>query len=141
MSSRTDAQPEPNADPVERHGPPPRQRKKPRRPRVRLTHLEVRRGGTLRLRIAIADDALDALGDEFGAFIKKITHGTLPPAPAPPQQAEFVVSRAHSDDDPHYHENVREYLVGLFSSLCGTSLADALEIARAERERRAEGTN
>lgn len=122
---------------------PPRSRKKPRQPRVRLTHLEVRRGGALRLRIAIADDALAELGDEFGAFIKKLTHGTqtADAITSTPQQEEFVVSRVHPDDDTHYHANVREHLVGLFSALCDTSLADALEIAREERERRTEGSN
>ena len=114
---------------------------------MRLTRLEVRRGKALRLRIAIADDAIAELGDELGALIKKIA----PSAPgivaspqieeASPQVEDLVVSRVHADDDIHYHANVREHLVGLFSSLCDTSLADALEIAREERARRSEGGN
>lgn len=122
---------------------PPNPRKK-RPPRVRLTHLEVRRGETLRLRIAIAADAIAELGDELGALIKKLAPSTqtsvVPAAPAP---SDLVISRAHSDDgdNTHYHANVREHLVELFSSLCDTSLADALEIAREERARRAEGSN
>lgn len=102
---------------------------------MRLTHLEVRRGGVLRLRVAIADDVLAEFGDEVGALIKKISPSTQTEAP------DLVVSRAHSDDDGDYHADVRTHLTELISSLCDTSLADALEIAREERARRAEGGN
>ncbi len=122
---------------------PPSPRKK-RPPRVRLTHLEVRRGEALRLRIAIADDAIAELGDELGALIKKLAPSTQTSVvPAAPQPNDLVISRSHDDDadNTHYHANVREHLVELISSLCDTSLADALEIAREERARRAEGSN
>ena len=50
--------------------------KKPRPARVRLTHFEIKRGDRLRLRIAVADDALAEVGDELGALIKKMAPGT-----------------------------------------------------------------
>lgn len=127
-----------------------RPRKKANGPRTRLTHLEVRRGETLRLRIAVADDAIADVGDELGALIKKIAPSTrtsviaapVDPGPPPPDpSADLVITRAHADDDTGYHANVREHLVGLIGSLCDTSLADVLEIARNERDRRAEGSN
>jgi hypothetical protein len=124
----------------------PRPRKKPRPPRVRLTHLEVHRGDTLRLRIAVADDALAEVGDELGALLKKIAPSTRTavvsqPIAAPQQVVDFLVSQQHGDDDETYHANLREHLTGFFGTLCDTSLADALEIARQERDRRAEGSN
>jgi hypothetical protein len=132
---------------------PRKSKKKPRAARARLTHLEVRRGDTLRLRISIADDALAEIGDELGALIKRIAPGTqtsIVPAidhEAPMAEAEpvtvqdFIVSQQHANDDETYHASLREYFAGLIGSLCDTSLADALEIARAERERRSEGGN
>lgn len=128
--------------------PAPRSRKKPRVPRVRLTHLEVRRGDTLRLRIAVADDTLAEVGDELGALIKKIAPSTQtavveasePVLRAEPQP-DFIISRQHTGNDDAYHANLREHLSELFSSLCDASLADALEIAREERARSAEGGN
>jgi hypothetical protein len=120
----------------------PRARKKAKGARVRLTHLEVRRGAVLRLRIAVADDALPEIGEELGALIKKISPGARPQtAVVAHESSEIVVSREHSDNDGDYHASVREHLVDLFGSLCDTSLADALEIAREERARRAEGGN
>lgn len=123
----------------------PRRRKKANVSRVRLTHLEVRRGSHLRLRIAVADDALAELGDELGALIKKIAPSTRtvivePPVPVPGPN-DFLVSPTHADDDESYHETLRGHLTELFSSFCDRSLADALEIAREERARRAEGGN
>lgn len=116
-----------------------RARKKAKGSRVRLTHLEVRRGKNLRLRIAVSDDVLAEFGNELGVLVNKISPGTqVVDEPGP---AEFVVSREHSDSDSAYHATVREHLVGLIGSLCDTSLADALEIAREERARRAEGGN
>jgi hypothetical protein len=116
--------------------------------RVHLTHLEVRHGDTLRLRIAVADDAMAEVGDELGALIKKIAPGTrtsVVEAPQPVLQAEpqpdFIIARQHTGDDATYHAHLREHLTGLFSSLCDAALADALEIAREERDRRAEGGN
>jgi len=53
-----------------------RPRKRARGPRVQLTHLEVRGGETLLLRIAIANDALAEVGAELGALIKKIAPST-----------------------------------------------------------------
>jgi len=126
---------------------PRKSKKKPRAARARLTHLEVR------LRISIADDALAEIGDELGALIKRIAPGTqtsIVPAidhEAPMAEAEpvtvqdFIVSQQHANDDETYHASLREYFAGLIGSLCDTSLADALEIARAERERRSEGGN
>ena len=135
--------------------PSPRPRKKSRGSRVSLTRLEVRRGETLLLRIAIANDALAEVGDELGTLIKKIAPSTrtsivvptpevvAPAAPAAPAptSAEFIVLQQHADDDAAYHASLREHFVEMFSSLCDTSLADALEIARDVRERRAEGGN
>lgn len=125
--------------------PAPRKRARERVSRIRLTHLEVRRGNNLRLRIAVADDALAELGDELGALIKKIAPSTRTAViPAPPSEvdSEFVISQ-HMDheSDNDYHADLRKHLVELFSSFCDTSLADALEIAREERARRAEGGN
>jgi hypothetical protein len=119
---------------------PPIPRKKARPPRAHLTHFEIRRGETLRLRIAVADDAISEVGDELGALIKKIAPSTRTAVIADPEP-DFVVSRQHADDDVAYHATLREHLADLFSSLCDTALADALEIAREERSRRAEGGN
>lgn len=126
-------------------------RKKPRGPRTRLTHFEIRRGSALRLRLAIADDAVIEVSDELGALIRKIAPGTSR-AVAPnalgaiaigtiAEGEEFVVSSEHKDDDHHYHAALRDRLAELFNSLCDASLSDALEIARQERTRRAEGGN
>ena len=120
---------------------PQRPRKKARAQRVRLTHFEVRRGETLRLRIAVADDALAEAGDELGALIKRIAPSTRTTVVQPVAEPEFVVSRAHAEHDATYHANLRDHLAELFSSLCDTALEDALDVARNERERRAEGGN
>lgn len=137
--------------------PPSRPRKKTRAPRVRLTHFEIRRGETLRLRIAVADDALADAGDELGALLKRIAPSTrtsiVHPVPAPVSEPasetvvetiaapDFIVSRAHVEHDDAYHADLRAHLAGLFSSLCDTALHDAIEIAKNERDRRAEGSN
>ena len=118
-----------------------RPRKKARAPRVRLTHFEVRRGETLRLRIAVADDALAEVGDELGALIKRIAPSTRTTIVEPISESDFVVSQAHNEHDAVYHAQLRERLAELFSSLCDTGLQDALDIAREERDRRAEGGN
>jgi hypothetical protein len=128
--------------------PSPRPRKKPRAARVRLTHLEVRRGATLCLRIAVADDTLAEVSDELGALIKKIAPST-PPSDGSVirsvvdavESEDFLISRQHTGDDAVYHAGVREHLAGLCNVLCDESLADALEIVRAERDRRSEGGN
>lgn len=120
-----------------------RPRKKVRTPRVGFTHFEIRRGEALRLRIAVADDAFAEVGDELGALIKRMAPGTrttiIDPVPEP--EPEFIVSQAHNEHDAAYHEQLRERLVELFSTFCDTSLEDALNIARNECARRAEGTN
>lgn len=116
-------------------------RKKSRPPRVRLTHLEVRRGEALRLRIAIADDAMAEAGDELGALIKRISPSTRTGVVAERPPPDFVISPQYTDHDDAYHATCREHLAGFFSALCDTSLADALEIARVEYARRAEGGN
>ncbi len=138
-----------------------RERKKTRGGRrPSLTHFEIRRGGTLRLRIAVADDALAGVGDELGALIRKIAPAVrtsvvtqnVPsleaPASAPvievvsaEPSSDFVVTPEHRTDDDAYHKDLRERLSELFGSLCDCSLDDALEIARNERARRAEGGN
>ena len=118
-----------------------RPRKKARGPRVRLTHFEVRRGEVLRLRIAIADDALAEVGDELGALIKRIAPSTRTTIIAPVPEPDFIVLRAHVEHDAAYHAQLREHLVDLFGSLCDTTLQDALDVARNERDRRAEGGN
>jgi hypothetical protein len=131
----------------------PRARKKARGPRVQLTHVEVRRGATLRLRIAVADDALAEASDELGALIRKIAPSTRAAIVVPPPEviaapeaiaaveSEFVISRKHDGDDVTYHEHLRTHLTELISSLCDTALSDALAIAREESARRAEGGN
>lgn len=119
----------------------PRKSKKARAPRVRLTHFEVRRGEALRLKIAVADDALAEIGDELGALIKRIAPATQTSVIAAVGEPDFVVSRAHVEHDAAYHAQLREHLVELFTSLCDTALEDALDVARKERERRAEGGN
>jgi len=118
-----------------------RPRKKARPPRVRLTHFEVRRGETLRLRLAVADDALAEVGDELGALIKRIAPSTQTSSVESIPEPDFVVSRAHVEHDTAYHAQLREHLVELFRSLCDTALNDALDVARNERDRRAEGGN
>jgi len=125
-------------------------RKKTRMPRVRLTHLEVRCGKSLRLRIAIADEVLAEVGDELGDLIKKTAPRTQPDA-VPTASANFIITRAHADeadgyqahaaDDVHYHEKVREQLVEIIRALCDTSLSEALKIAKEEYGRRAESVN
>ncbi len=124
----------------------PRSRKKPQPARIRLTHFEIRRGERLRMRIAVADDALAEVGDELGALVKKMAPGTRTTVveTSPPDEVladDFVVSPQHEDADAAYHAKLRDHLGALFSSLCDASLADALEIAREERARRAEGSN
>ena len=118
-----------------------RPRKKARAPRARLTHFEVRRGETLRLRIAVADDALAEVGDELGALIKRIAPSTRTTIVEPVPEPDFVISRAHVEHDTAYHAQLREHLVELFTSLCDTGLEHALDVARNERDRRAEGGN
>jgi hypothetical protein len=118
-----------------------RPRKKTRAPRVRLTHFEIRHNKTLRLRIAVADDALAEVGDELGALIKRIAPSTQTTIVEPVPEPDFVVSRAHVEHDASYHDQLREHLVVLFSSLCDTALEDALDVARNELDRRAEGGN
>lgn len=121
-------------------------RKKSRPPRARLTHFEIRRGGAVRLRLAIADDAISESSDELGALIRKISPAATNP-PAPPTQeetevvAEMVVTPDHDGSDEMYHAKVRESLTQLIGSLCDTSLVDVIDIAYQERERRAEGMN
>ena len=118
-----------------------RARKKARAPRVRLTHFEVRRGTTLRLRIAVADDALAEAGDELGALIKRIAPSTQTTILEPVPASDFIISRAHVEHDGDYHTKLREHLVELFTSFCDTALEDALDVAQSERARRADGGN
>ena len=112
-----------------------------RAPRVHLTHFEVRRGEILRLRIAVADDALAEVGDELGALIKRIAPSTRTAIIAPVHEPDFVFSRVHDEFDASYHARLREHLVELFGLLCDTALQDALDVAHDERDRRAEGGN
>jgi len=123
--------------------------KKPRKPRGSrpcLTHIEVRRGSVLRLRIAIADEAIGEVGDELGALLRKVTPGAQrePSATAlgsiavatSDAPSDFVISPVHEGDDDAYHAALRERLAELLCSLCDASLSDALEIAHEERSRR-----
>ena len=137
----------------------PRSRKKAARPpRVRLTHFEVRRGDTVRLRVAVADEALAEVGDELGALIRRVAPSTrvtvveptVEPAIEPSVEStdepvvlgpELVLSREHVEHDAAYHEQLRDHLEALFGSLCDAALDDALDCARKERDRRAEGGN
>ena len=139
----------------ERQGetPPPRPRKKaPRVPRVRLTHLEIRRGDQLRMRVAIASDAVAEVGDELGALIKKIAPSTQAAIIQATAEAVEVAAPVIGPDDflvtahpegnvEAYRADLREHLTGLIGQLCDEGLADALEIVRNERARRAEGSN
>lgn len=139
---------------IEPPAPPPRAPKKPRGPRVHLTHFEIKRGERLRLRVAVADDALADVGDALGALIKRIAPGAQTSVVAeavvaeveaveapPPHVEEIAISPQAQSDDPAYHEKLREYLTGLFCSLCDKGLAAALDIVREEWARRAEGAN
>jgi hypothetical protein len=116
-----------------------------RSPRTGFTHFEIRRGETLRLKIAVADDAFTEVGDELGALIKRMAPGTqttiVEPVPIPDPEPDFIVSQAHNEHDATYHSDLRERLVELFGSFCDTALEDALDVARNERARRAEGGN
>lgn len=126
-----------------------RSRKKTRAPRVRLTHFEVRRGETVVLRIAVADDTLAEVGDELGALVKRIAPGTraevvspvVEPVIVPEPAPAFVFGQAHGEHDAAYHADLRSHLVDLFSSLCDAALEDALDVARQERDRRTDGSN
>jgi hypothetical protein len=109
-------------------------------PRSRLTHLEVRRGKILLLRIAVAHNMINRVGDELGALLTKITPGTRLPT-SDPDSADLIISPQHADHDEPYHAAVREHFTVLFSSLCDDSLADALALARKESSRRTEGSN
>ena len=96
----------------------------------------------LRLRIAVADDALAEVGEELGALVKKVAPSTRTSViPTPVESSDFVISPQHADEDTAYHAQVRDHLAALFNSLCDESLNDALNIAREERARRAEGGN
>jgi len=122
-----------------------------RGPRVRLTHFEIRRGEKLCLRIAVADDTFNEVGDELGALIKKIAPSTrtavVEAAQVEALQADaIVISPQHDGNDcstasAGYHERAREHLTAMFNSMCDQTLSDALEIAREVRARRAEGGN
>lgn len=112
--------------------------KKARGSRSRLTHFEVRRSGALRLRLAIADDALPCVGDELGALLKKIAPGAVATRAVNAPSRPVIVIPSEVEV---YHAELRARLTELFSSLCETSLSDALEIARREHARRAEGMN
>lgn len=118
-----------------------RTRKKVRAPRVHLTHFEVRRGTTLRLRIAVADDALAEAGDELGALIKRIAPSTQTTILEPVPASDFIISRAHVEHDGTYHAQLRAHLVELFTSFCDAALEDAIDVAQSERARRADGGN
>jgi hypothetical protein len=125
---------------------------------VRYTHFEIRRGEALVLRIAVADSALADVGDELGALVTRIVPGTqtsvVVPAAAPvaapvagpvaevvPFPPAFVFGQTHTEHDAAYHAELRGHLVDLFSSLCDSALETALDVAREERDRRAEGGN
>lgn len=126
---------------------PSRTRKKPRGPRVRMTHFEIRRGESLVLRIAVADDALAEVGDELGALVKRIAPSTQTAIVEPTTEVaavpepDFVFTRQHVEHDAAYHAELHGHLVDLFSSLCDSALDDALDVARQERDRRADGAN
>lgn len=137
--------------PAARAVPSPRSpRKKARAPRARLVHIEVRRGNALCLRLAIADGVKTEAGDELGALIKRISSGAMPIVPLEASSPDvtvigpdpgLIVTREHGAHDAAYHAELREHLVNLFGSLCDSALEDALDIARKERDRRAEGAN
>jgi hypothetical protein len=126
---------------------PKRARKKPRSPRVRLTHFEIRRDKILRLRIAVSNDALAEVGEELSALIKRAAPSAQPAQPPQPTEAtilevsDFAVTPQHAEHDDDYHAELRAHLTHLFSDLCDTGLETALDIARQERDRRAEGGN
>jgi hypothetical protein len=137
------------APPQEVTPPSGRSRKKTRVPRVRLTHFEIRRGETVILRIAVADDTLADVGDELGALVKRIAPSTrtevvtpiVGQAPVPEPAPAFVFGQTHVEHDAAYHADLRSHLVDLFSSLCDAALEDALDVARQERDRRSDGSN
>jgi len=100
------------------------------------------------LRVAIASGIMSEAGEELGALIRRIEPGMPPIEPAADATAEAValgpelfISREHVEHDDTYHAELREHLAVLFHSLCDSSLEDALDAARRERDRRAEGAN
>lgn len=116
--------------------------KKPRGRRVRLTHLEVKRGDALCLRIAVADGALAEIGDELGALVRKLAPNVATANVETTSTGnEFVISQQHMENDDNYHGAVRTHLTALIGALCDESLEDALRITREERARRSEGGN
>ncbi len=115
--------------------------KKARTKRPRLTHVEVRRGEALRLRVSISEDALvEGAGDELGLLIRKVapTAPVAMPMSVPP---EVDVTPDHAVDDNEFHAGMRARLAELFGSLCDAALDDALALGRAEQARRADGMN
>jgi hypothetical protein len=106
----------------------------------------VRRGSELCLRVAIADKVMAEAGVEMGALLKRISPGAEPvvATEAIPDLSAvpgFLVTREHVEHDAVYHAELRAELANLFASLCDNSLEDALDAARQERDRRAEGSN
>lgn len=98
----------------------------------------------------VADDTLAEVGDELGALVKRIAPSTraevvtqvVDPMPAPaPEPPAFVFGQRHTEHDAAYHAEQRGHLADLFSSLCDSALEDALDLARQERDRRADGSN
>ena len=110
--------------------------------RSQLTHVEVRRGTALRLRVSISDEALDDSAFELGMLVGKVAPTAMSSAAievvAAAQQPEIL---PHAHDDDEFHAGMRTRLAELFGSLCDTALDDALVLGRAEQARRAEGGN
>src|SRR5437762_12403757 len=85
--------------------------RKKSRPRVRLTHIVIHRGGNLRLRVAIADDAMAECGDELGTLVKKIAPSTqVSSIPAVQTEADAIFA-THETHDLDFHQNARAHLV------------------------------
>lgn len=112
-----------------------------KRGRVRLTHVEVRRGSALRLRVAITEETYADVHEEFTALINRSALPALAATSENEIPDEFTFDRTHPEHDEHFHTEQRAYLVELFSVLCDTGLEDVINIAQHERGRRAEGTN
>lgn len=127
---------------------PPRRSPRKKPARTRLIHIEVRRGNELCLRVAIANGVMADAGEELGALIKRISPGAEPAVATATETVTdlsavpgFLVTREHLEHDAVYHAELRTELTNLFASLCDNSLEDALDAARQERDRRAEGVN
>jgi hypothetical protein len=113
--------------------------KKPRRKRHRFTRVEISRDGRRIFRVSVAEDVIHTCHDELGALIRKISPGASRSEAPPPESDEVMMHLEHNPDDDLYHARARNALKDLVGVLCDPLLADAIELAQGERERRIAG--